>query len=114
MNYNELSKDEQELIIRHRLTKEQINISNKGVDLISYVNNDEDAILALSDKLSETGVTIVLNKENVTDLRYFFNKICRLYKDLENITSKNEDKNSSPTPNNTTNLPINKKPVRSF
>lgn len=114
MNYNELSKEEQELIIRHRLTKEQINVSNKGIDFISYVNNDGDAVIALSDKLSETGVSITLNKENVACLRYHFNKINRLYKDLENLLSNNEDNNASTAPNNATTIPTNNKYTRSF
>lgn len=90
MNYNELSEEEQKLVLQHRLNKQSLDLNFKGFKLTSYINSNEEMCLCLNDTMSETGVIVNLNDEQVDKLLAYVKSVVTLKQSIKRKDIKKE------------------------
>lgn len=87
MKYNELSVDEQRLVLNSRLNKLDLNIVSGSCNLIGTVltKDDNKIALAVEDQYADKQILLTLSEDQIDDLYNFLKSRYILNKELMQI-----------------------------
>lgn len=92
MELASLSKEEKEIILKHRLSNLLFEVDTKG-ETLRLTTIDDSLFLLVTEKVSQRTISIKLNEENVSELNKFLNYRKSLKKSLAKLNpAKQEEK----------------------